>query len=239
MRRIGRLALVVMVAAALFGGMAAVALQADEEITAVDNRPVATSDELPIPVPVNQRSFPQFVTTRVDDAVFAIGFQVAQLRMGEGSDILPLVVGMQNFKHKMWSVKLKDFQLYDETGTLIEPMSLKQVRKEYKRYAKDYQFIAQTTTLNQMLPNAEFAGGVRGVQKVNTIDTGRTYYQSTLFYPTPGNTAVYSATLDFKNFFFDMIYYKDIAGKWLRMTVPGKKRRPQLELVFKIGDAPQ
>lgn len=236
MRRIGRLAVVVMVAAALTGGVAAVALQPDEELPAVADRPVATSDERPIPIPANQRSYPQFVTTRVDDAVFSIGFQVAQLRMGEGSDILPLVVGMQNFKHKMWAVKLKDFQLYDESGTLIEPMSLKQVRKEYKRYAKDYQFIAQTTTLNQMLPNAEGAGGVRGETKVNTIDTGRTYYQDTLFYPTPGNTAIYSATLDFKNFFFDMIYYKDIAGKWLRMTVPGKKRRPQLELVFKVEE---
>lgn len=232
-RKIGRLTVLGFMVAVLLGFAASVALQADEEKT-VAAIP-ATSDEMPIPIPVNQRSFPQFVTTRVDDAVFSIGFQVAQLRMGEGSEYLPLVVGMQNFKHKMWSVKLKDIQLYDETGTLIEPIKLKEVRREYKRYAKDYQFIAQTTTINQMLPSAEFAGGVRGATQVKTIDTGRTFYRHTLFYPTPGSTAVYSATLDFKNFFFDLIYYKDIADKWLRMSIPGKKRRPQLELVFKVG----
>ncbi len=235
LRRIGRLTLLGMIMALLLGTAVTVALQAEEGETPAAASATAPSGEVPIPVPANQRTFPQFVTTRVDDAVFAIGFQVAQLRMGENSDILPLVVGMQNYKHKMWSVKLKDFQLYDEAGTLIEPLSLKQVRKEYKRYGKDYQFIGQTTTLNQILPNAEAPEGVRGAQQVNTINTGRTFYQHTLFYPTPGSTAVYSATLDFKGFFFDMIYYRDIADKWLRMSVPGKKRRPGLELVFKVS----
>lgn len=230
---IGRLAVLGVMVAVLLGFTASVALQADEEETVA--AVPAPSDQMPIPIPVNQRSFPQFVTTRVDNAVFAIGFQVAHLRMSEGSEYLPLVVGMQNFKHKMWSIKLKDFQLYDEAGTLIEPIKLKEIRREYKRYSKDYQFIAQTTTLNQMLPSAEFAGGVRGEKQVKTIDTGRTFYQHTLFYPTPGFTAVYSSTLDFKNFFFDLIYYKDIGDKWLRMSIPGKKRRPQLELVFKVS----
>jgi hypothetical protein len=231
-RRIGRLTVLGVMAALVLACVASVALQAEEKTVAQAPAPMV---QAPIPIPANQRSFPQFVTTRVDDAVFAVGFQIAQLRVGEGSDILPLVVGMQNFKHKMWSVKLKDFQLYDETGTLIEPLSLKEIRQDYKRYAKDYQFIEQTTTLNQMLPNAEFAGGVRGGKQIQTIETGTTFYQYTLFYPTPGDTAVYSATLDFKNFFFDLIYYRDIADKWLRMSVPGKKRRPQMDLVFKFS----
>mgnify|MGYP001821814675 CR=1 FL=1 len=233
LRSIGRLTVLGVAVALLLGFTVSTALQADEEQAAA--AVPATAAETPIPIPVHQRTFPQFVTTRVDDAVIAIGFQVAQLRMTEGSEYLPLVVGLQNFKHKMWSIKLKDFQLFDETGTLIEPISLQEIRREYKRYAKDYQFIAQTTTLNQMLPNAEFAGGVRGETQINTIDTGQTFYRDTLFYPTPGNTAIYSATLDFKNFFYDLIYYKDIADKWLRMSIPGKKRRPQLELVFKVG----
>lgn len=235
-RRIGRLTVLGMMVAVLLGFAASVALQAEEETVAEAPAP---TEQAPIPIPANQRSFSQFVSTRVDDAVFAVGFQVAQLRMGEGSDILPLVVGMQNFKHKMWSIKLKDFQLYDETGTLIEPLSLKEVRQEYKRYSKDYQFIEQTTTLNQMLPTAEFAGGVRGERQIATIDTGTTFYQPTLFYPSPGSTAVFSATLDFKNFFFDLVYYRDIADKWLRMSIPGKKRRPQLELVFKVSQQEQ
>lgn len=233
-RNTGWLTVLGLMIVVLLGVAAAEVLQAEEEV-AVPAVPAATA-EMPIPIPASQRSFPQFVTTRVDDAVFAIGFQVAQLRMGEGSEYLPLVVGMQNFKHKMWSIKQKDFQLYDEAGTLIEPIKLQEVRKQYKRYAKDYQFIGQTTTINQILPNAEFPGGVRGVKQVNTIDTGRTFYQHTLFYPTPGSTAVYSSTLDFKGFFFDLIYYKDIANKWLRMSVPGKKRRPNLELVFKVTE---
>jgi len=227
LRRISRLFVPGVVVAVLFGVVAVLPVPAGEEQPAV-------AADTQIPVPAQQQTFRQFVTTKVDDSVFSIGFQVAQLRMSEDSEILPLVVGMQNFKHKMWSIKQKDFQLHDESGTLIEPLTLKQVRKEYKRYAKDYQFIERTTTINQMLPSAEFAGGVRGMVRVKTIDTGRTYYQHTLFYPTPGDTAVYSATLDFKNFFFDLLYYRDIAGKLLRMSVPGKKRRPQLELVFTV-----
>ncbi len=232
-RRISRLTVLGVMVVALLGFSVSLALQADEEQTVA--AVPAPSEDMPIPIPANQRTFPQFVTTRVDNAVFAIGFQVAQLRMGEGSEYLPLVVGMQNFKHRMWSIKMKDFQLYDETGTLIEPVSLQEIRREYKRYAKDYQFMVQTTTLNQILPNAEGAGGVRGERQIQTVDTGQTFYRSTFFYPTPGGTAVYSATLDFKNFFFDLIYYKDIADKWLKMSIPGKKRRPQLELVFKVS----
>ncbi len=233
---IGRLTVLGVAVALLLGFAVTMALQADEEpaVAAAAEVP-APSAEMPIPIPANQRTFPQFVTTRVDNAVFAIGFQVAQLRMSEESEYLPLVLGMQNFKHKMWSIKQKDFQLYDETGTLIEPVSLQEIRREYKRYFKDYQFLVHTTTLDQLLPNAEFAGGVRGEKQIATVDTGRVFYRHTLFYPTPGDTAVYSATLDFKNFFFDLIYYKDIGDKWLRMSIPGKKRRPQLELVFKVS----
>jgi hypothetical protein len=227
LRRLSRLFVPGLVVAVLFGVVAVLPVPAGEE------QPAAT-ETTQIPVPAQQKTYPQFVTTKVDDVTFSIGFQIAHLRMSEGAEILPLVVGMQNFKHKMWSLKLKDFQLTDAGGTVIEPLTLKQLRKQYRGYSKDYQFIDRTTTINQMLPSAEFAGGVRGEQRVNTIDTGRTFYQHTLFYPTPGDTAVYSATLDFKNFFFDLLYYRDIAGKLLRMSVPGKKRRPQLELVFTV-----
>ena len=191
----------------------------------------------PIPIPLDQRTFPQFVTTRVDNVVFSLGFRAAQVRMAEGSPYVPLVFGMQNFKHKLWSVKMDDFQLYDEHGERIEPISLKEIRSEYRKYQQDYLYLSQTATADQLLPNAEFAGGVRGEQQVPTVDIGTRYYGYTSFYPIPGRNAVRSVTLDYKNFFFDILYYKDIAGKWMRLVVPGKERRPQLELVFKVEPA--
>ncbi len=210
-------------------------------------------------IPEGQQTFEQFVSNRSDDVRIAAGFQIAQLRLGEDSAYVPIVVAMQSFKHKMWNVKMKDVIFSTEDGTELKPISLKEVRKQYSKYAEDYVFITRTTTLKQLLPSADISGAImkeRAGAADETQADGRVggfggadislpesvsggWYRHTLFYPSPGQTAVYSVTLDFKQFFYDIFYFKkeDVVGKPIRITVPAKKKRPAQELIFLIKSA--
>lgn len=217
----------------------------------------AAAVQPPIPIPEGQRTFKQFATIRVDDVVFAAGWQLARPAGSENADYLPLVVGLQSFKHKMWGIKQKDLQLFDEAGAQIQPVPLKDVRKNHSLYVQDYQNLARTTILNQLLadavsgapgrkiaPGMEAESGVRGIGEspidgvssvgsIEQVSTGQSFYGHTLFYPSPGETAVYAATLDYKYYAYDILYYADVLGKWLRLHIPEAKNRPAIDLVFK------
>jgi len=218
-----------------------------------------TSEPAPLSIPEGQQTFEQFVTIRVDDVTLSAGFQIAQLRLGEDAAYVPIVLAMQSFKHKMWNVKMKDFMFTSADGTKLEPISLKEVRKNYKKYAEDYVYITRTTTLKQLLPAADISNVIRkervgaadesqddgrvggfGGADLSLPDSGSGgWYGHTLFNPSPGQTAVYSVTLDFKRFFFDMVYFKteDVVGKPVQITVPEKKKRPAFTMVFLINPA--
>ncbi len=127
------------------------------------------TESTPLSIPEGQQTFEQFVTIRVDDVTLSAGFQIAQLRLSEDSAYVPIVLAMQSFKHKMWNVKMKDFSFTTGDGTEIEPISLKEVRKHYSKYAEDYVFITRTTTLKQLVPSADISD-VRMKERAGAAD---------------------------------------------------------------------
>jgi hypothetical protein len=125
--------------------------------------------------------------------------------------------------------------LTDVAGLVIEPMPLQDVRQNHAIYPKDYELLTRTSIINQLLPNAELVGGAPPfkLRSVKQVDSGLSFYGHTFFYPSPGETAVYATTLDYKMYSYDILYYTDVLGKWLRLHIPEAKNRPALELVFR------
>ena len=163
----------------------------------------------------NTKELKYHVSKKVEGLELFVGTQLIQTKSdADVADYTPLLFALSNFDHRGVTVERDRIKLTDQYGTELPLATLKEVRKEYKRFRHDRKFFEVTNFGGQLERTSRLVG--------------------TNFFPLPGEIGIYRIQVPQWGKMLDLLYYKGklTSGETYTLTVDVKEDVPDLSIKF-------